>query len=188
MYAFQKEFTLYACLNVKELWRKYFSNHGALDFYMAGDKAPNVMWRVNNLHVSSNLHLKYIFIICGTNNIDHNSPQSIASTIISAGSEFQKSLKFQVIVITLLPSDHKHSRRRGIINTVNKLLKCQCLDNGFKFLEFKSNWLNNVILLTWNSFTMITFTSYGKTMNYWQKKLWTFLSFEIHGGLYKTFM
>ena len=108
MYAFQKEFTLYACLNAKELWRKYFSNHGALDFCIAGDKAPNVMWRVNNLHVSSNLHLKYIFIICGTNNIDHNSPQSIASTIISAGSEFQKSLKFQVIVITLLPSDHKH--------------------------------------------------------------------------------
>ena len=39
--------------------------------------------------------------------------------------------------------DNKHSRRRGIINTVNKLLKFQCLNNGFHFLEFKSKWLNN---------------------------------------------
>ena len=43
----------------------------------------------------------------------------------------------------LLPRDHKHARRRGIINTVNKLLKLQCLNNGFHFLEFKSNWLND---------------------------------------------
>ena len=127
-----------------EIWRKYFINHGALNFGIAGDKAQNVLWRVNNLHFSSDLHLKYIFILCGTNNIDHNSPQSIASTIISTGLEFQKkSHKSQVVVILVLPRNHKHSRRRGIINTVNKLLKFQCLNNGFHFLEIKSNWLNN---------------------------------------------
>ena len=102
------------------------------------------MWRENNLHFSSNLHSKYVFIPCGTNNIDQNSPVSIASTIISTGSVFQKtSHKFQVIIIPLLPRNHKQSRRRGIINTVNKLLKFQCLNNGFHFLEFKSNRLNN---------------------------------------------
>ena len=113
-------------------------------FFIAGDKAQNVLWRVNNFHFSSNLNLKYAFILCGTNNIDHNSPQSIASTIISTGLAFQKkSRKIHVVSIPLLPRDHKHSRRRGIINTVNKLLKFQCLNNGFHFLEFKSNWLNN---------------------------------------------
>ena len=102
------------------------------------------MWRVNNLHFSSSLHLKYIFILFGTNNIDHNSPQSIASTIISTCLEFQKkSHKCQVVVIPLLPHDDKHSRRRGITNTVNKLLMFQCLSNGFYLLEFKFNWLNN---------------------------------------------
>ena len=159
-----------------QIWRKYFSNHGALNFGIAGDKAQNVLWRVSNLHFSSNLHLKYIFILCGTNNIDHNSPQSITSTIISTGLEFKKKThKFQIAVIPLLPRDHKHSRRRGIINTANKLLKFQCLNNGFYFLKFKSNWLNNDDSLILNSFTMITFTSYGKAMNYWQKKLLTFL-------------
>ena len=74
-----------------EIRRKHFSNHRVLNFGIAGDKAQNVLWRVNNLHFSSNLHLKYIFILCGTNNIDHNSPQSIASTIISTGLQFQKN-------------------------------------------------------------------------------------------------
>ena len=55
----------------------------------------------------------------------------------------KKSDKIHVVIIPLLPRDHKHSRRRGIISTVNKLLKFQCLNNGFHFLEFKSNRLNN---------------------------------------------
>ena len=40
-----------------EIWRKYFGNHRVLNFRIAGDKAQNVLWRVNNLHFSSNLHL-----------------------------------------------------------------------------------------------------------------------------------
>ena len=44
-----------------KMWRKYFSNDGALNFGIAGDKAQNLLWRVNNLHFSSNLHLKNIF-------------------------------------------------------------------------------------------------------------------------------
>ena len=112
-------------VSLVQIWRKYFSNHGFLNFGIAGYKGQNVLWRVKNLDFSSNLHLKCIFIICSTNNIEHKSLQFIAS--------------HQAVVMLLLPSDHKHSRRRGIINTVNKLLKFQCLNNGFHFLEFKSN-------------------------------------------------
>ena len=115
------------------------------------------------------------FILCSINNIDHNSPHSIASTIVSTALVFQKkSHKFQVVIIPLLLRDDKHSRKRGIIITVNILLKFQCLNNGFNFLEFISNWLNNNDSQTWNSFTMMTFTWYGKAINYWQKKLLTF--------------
>ena len=102
-----------------EIVRKYFSNHWFLNFGIAEYKAQNVLWRVKNLHFTSNLHLKYIFILCSTNKIDHNSPQYIAST---------KLLLYYFYTT---------------FNTVNKLLKFQCLNNGFYFLEFKSNWLNN---------------------------------------------
>ena len=43
-----------------EIWRKYSMNHGALNFGIAGDKAQNLLWRVNNFHFSSNLNLKYV--------------------------------------------------------------------------------------------------------------------------------
>ena len=54
---------------------------------------------------------------------------------------FKRSQKYQFVIV--LPHDHKHSKRRGIINTVDTFLKFECLNNGFHFLEFKSNWLNN---------------------------------------------
>ena len=125
-----------------EIWRKYFSNHGPLNFGIAGDKAQNVLWRVNNLYFSSNLHLKYIFILCGTNNIDHNSPQSIASTIISTSlwSFNRRVTNFKLLLYHFYRATI--NTQEGIINTVNKLLKLQCLNNGFYFLQFKSNWLN----------------------------------------------
>ena len=45
-------------------------------------------------------------------NIDHISPQSIASTIISTGLALQKKCrKFLGVIILLLLRDHKHSRR-----------------------------------------------------------------------------
>ena len=76
--------------------------------------------------------------------IEHNFPRSFASTNISIELVFQKkSHKFKVVIIPRLQRDHKHSRNRETIDIVNKLLKSQCLNNGFHFLEFKSNWLNN---------------------------------------------
>ena len=40
-----------------EIWRKHFINHGAFNFVIAGDKAQNVLWRVDDLYFSSNLNL-----------------------------------------------------------------------------------------------------------------------------------
>ena len=127
-----------------EVWRKCFINHGALNFGIAGDKTQNVLWRVNKLYFSFDLNSKYVFILSSTKNIDHNFPQSIASTIISTGVALQKkSHKFEVVILPLLQRNDKHSERRRIIIPINKLQKFQCLNNGLHFLEFKSNWLNN---------------------------------------------
>ena len=82
-----------------EIWRIYFNHHGALNFGIAGDEVQNVLRRVNNLYFSSNLDLKYVFILCDNNNIGHNSPQSIASIVISTGLAFQKKYhKFQAVI------------------------------------------------------------------------------------------
>ena len=128
-----------------KIWRKYFSNHAALNFGIAGDKAQNVLWRVNNLHFSSNLHSEYVFILCGTKNIDQNSPRFIASTSISTGLCFKRRVTNFKLLLYLFYSMTINTQEDEELSTllVNKLLKSQCLNNGFHFLEFKSNWLNN---------------------------------------------
>ena len=124
-----------------EIWRKYFFNHEALNFCIAGVKTQNVLWRVSNLYFSSNLDFKYVFIPCGTNNIDHNSPQSIPNTIISTGLPFQKKChKIHVVIIPLLPPDNKHPRN---YQHCKRIPEVSSLNTGFYFLEFKSNCLNN---------------------------------------------
>ena len=78
------------------IWRKYFSNHGFLNFGIAGYKGQNVLWRVKNLDFSSNLHLKYIFILCSTSNIDQIiSLQFIASTKLLLYYFYQATINTQ---------------------------------------------------------------------------------------------
>ena len=36
-------------LRYPKIWRKYFINHGALNFGINGDKAQNILCRINNL-------------------------------------------------------------------------------------------------------------------------------------------
>ena len=82
-----------------EIWRKFFINHKALNFGTVGDKAHNVLWRLINVYLSSNLDLKYVFIICKANNIDQYFPLSVARTIISTGLTFQmKCHKFEDVI------------------------------------------------------------------------------------------
>ena len=44
----------------------------------------------------------------------------------------------------------------------------------FIFWNLNQIGQKTMILLRWNSFTVISFTSYGKAMNYWQRDLLTF--------------
>ena len=48
-------------------------------FFIHGDKIQNLLWRIKNLKFPSNASLSCIFILCGTNNVDDNSPEEIVS-------------------------------------------------------------------------------------------------------------
>ena len=57
-----------------EIWKKYFSSNNTLNFGIPGDKIQHVLWRIQNLNFSNNFSIKYIFILRGTINLDHNPP------------------------------------------------------------------------------------------------------------------
>ena len=57
-----------------DVWKNYFSNHNTLNFGVPGDKIQNILWGLSNLDFSEKCSIKYVSILGGTNNVDHNFP------------------------------------------------------------------------------------------------------------------
>ena len=110
-----------------DVWKNYFSIHNTLNFGIQGDKIQNILWRLNNLNFSKNCSIKYVFILGGTNNVDHNSPEEIANGLITSGVSAQAQCQnAKVVIIPLLPRDTKNSLRLVNINVINTLLLSKC--------------------------------------------------------------
>ena len=107
--------------NGKHGWYEQFRKHNLLlnkskaKLLIIGDSlVPNLsrypeIWRKYfNLHFSSDLHLKYIFILCGTNNIDRNSPLFLAPSFPLVWSFKRRVTNFKLLLYHFY---------RAIINT-----------------------------------------------------------------------
>ena len=126
-----------------DVWKNYFSIHNTLNFGIQGDKIQNILWRLNNLNFSKNCSIKYVFILGGTNNVDHNSPEEIANGLITSGLSAQAQCQnAKVVIIPLLPRDTKNSLRRGNINVINTLLLSKCSKHNLYTFKHQLGWLN----------------------------------------------
>ena len=124
------------------VWKNYFSIHNMLNFGIQGDKIQNILWQLNNLNFSKNCSIKYVFILGGTNNVDHNSPEEIANGLITSGLSAQAQCQnAKVVIIPLLPRDTKNSLRQGNINVINTLLLSKCSKHLHTF-KHQLEWLN----------------------------------------------
>ena len=97
-----------------DVWKNYFSIHNMLNFGIQGNKIQNILWRLNNLNFSKNCIIKYVFILGGTINVDHNSPEEIINGLITSGLSAQAQRQnAKVVIIPLLPCDTKNSFEVG---------------------------------------------------------------------------
>ena len=126
-----------------DVWKNYFSIHNTLNFGIQGVKIQNILWRLNNLNFSKNYSIKYVFILGGTSNVDHNSPEEIANGLITSGLSAQAQCQnAKVVIIPLLPRDTKNSLRRGNINVINTLLLFKCSKHNLHTFKHQLEWLN----------------------------------------------
>ena len=92
---------------------------------------------------SKNCNIKYVFILGGTNNVDHNSPAEIANSLITSGISAQAQCQnAKVVIIPLLPRDTKNSLRQGNINVINALLLSKCSKHNLYTFKHQLEWLN----------------------------------------------
>ena len=127
-----------------KIWRKYFSNDGPLNFGIAGDKAQNLLWRVNNPHFSSNLHLKYIFsfFVAPITLIAILLSLLLAPSFPLVWSFKRRVTNFKLLLYHFYRATINTQEDEELSTLLINCCKFQCLNNGFYSLEFKSDWLN----------------------------------------------
>ena len=112
-------------------------------FFIPGDKIQNWLWRIKNLKFPSNSSLSCIFILCGTNNVDDNSPEEIVSELISSGISIQAQCHCaKVVTILLLTCDKTFSLSRENINIIHLLLEPEYSKHKLYTSNHKPEWLN----------------------------------------------
>ena len=124
------------------IWNNLFGN-SFINLGISGDYVENVLWRAREIPFIPSL--KNVVILCGTNNINKDSPYDIAQGLIATGSVFQnQSSNPNIFICGLLPCDESFSINRLIINEVNDLLKYKCFVKSFHFINLNNGWtLNN---------------------------------------------
>ena len=124
------------------VWNNIFSNR-FINLGISGDRVENVLWRARDIPFLPSL--KNVVILCGTNNINKDSPYDIAQGLIAIGSVFKnQSSNPNIFICGLLPRDESFSINRLIINEVNDLLKYKCFVKSFHFINLNNGWtLNN---------------------------------------------
>ena len=95
------------------------------------------------MNFSKNCSIKYVFILCGTNNVDHNFPEESANGLIISGLSAQAQCQNpKVVIIPLLPCDIKNSLRQGNINVINTSLLSKYSRHNLYTFKHQLEWLN----------------------------------------------
>ena len=68
------------------VWNNLFGNR-FVNLDISGDRVENVLWRATDISFLPSL--KNVVILCGTNNINKDSPFDIAQGLIAIGSVFK---------------------------------------------------------------------------------------------------
>ena len=122
-----------------KIWSNFFKPTDAFNCGIGGDKEQNVLWRVQNLLISSSL--KNAVILFGTNNLKQDSPEDIADGIIEIGHCFEKRHHhINIFICGLLPRDECTSINRVYVIETNKILKVKCSLNKFLFIDQDTSW------------------------------------------------
>ena len=115
------------------IWKRFFKPLHAISCGIGGDRVENVLWRCKNLPSCPNL--QNAVIMCGTNNIQHNSVEDIVDGIV----EIALSLRciyhpIAIFFCGILPRDSNWSINRVYIDEINTYLCCKSKLNGINFI------------------------------------------------------
>ena len=123
------------------VWDRYFGKH-TVNLGIGWDKVEDASWRIGNLDPSR--EVRYVVLICGTNNIDKNLPADIVKGIKYAIQLVKyKFYNCKVMVSGILPRDFSSGIRRNKIRLVNIQIKhtvAEMNNNNITYIDPDQTW------------------------------------------------
>ena len=109
-----------------------------LNCAIGADKVQHVLWRSHNFPVVKSI--KKVVVLCGTNNLNQDSPEDFTDGIIEVASTFKfKYGSISIFICVVLLRDFSRSVTRVYIKEVNDSLKTKCSQLCFTFICRDSN-------------------------------------------------
>ena len=109
----------------QSVWVKFLQPLRALNCGNGSDNVQHVLWRSHNLPVVKSI--KKVVVLCGTNNLNQNSPEDITDGIIEVANTFKSQYdSISIFVCGILPRDFNWFVTRVYIREVNGILKIKC--------------------------------------------------------------
>ena len=134
-----------------DVWDCYCGKH-TVNLGIGGEKVKDVICRIGNLDV--NREVRYVVLICGTNNIDKNVPADIVKGIKYAIRLAKcKFYNCKVIVLGILPRDDNPGIRRNKIRLVNFHMKYafgKMNNNDVTYIDPDHRWTTSGGILNTN--------------------------------------
>jgi lysophospholipase L1-like esterase len=92
-----------------ELWERFFSEYQAANFGVGADCLENIKWRILNGQLDG-INPKIIIVLTGTNNLDNDSEDTIATGIQNIVGIIQKKLpQTQIVLLGLFPRNQNET-------------------------------------------------------------------------------
>ena len=116
------------------VWEKMFVPLGVINLGIGGDRAQNLLWRVEDLCLPSTV--EFLVIQCGTNYLCDSQPSHIADGVLAVGAMAKKKKNdMEIIIMGLLHCDLNDNKMRTNVAEVNKILRRKCHKMNFTFAE-----------------------------------------------------
>lgn len=112
-------------------WDKYFEPKQAINLGFGWDRVENVLWRVQNGELDG-ITPRYIVLMIGTNNLQINTNEDIASGIKFLLQQIQaRQPAAKIILMGILPRRNMESR----VVAINKLIAKQASNKNIQFVD-----------------------------------------------------
>ena len=122
------------------IWEKYFKDYGTINCGIGGDRTENVLWRAGKMVLPK--YLVNVVVHCGSNSLNHHSPEEIASGVIQIGiTLIKKRPNLKIFISSILPKGLHWSKVRSKIHKTNSYLKVLSgrLPN-FSYVDYIHKW------------------------------------------------